>query len=252
MNQMIKMLQNRSHTINDYVSKQGKSPKNGLNIKTTKCVFIIPTLHLPLWEFRGSEFNIIQPNKLLCSGPLPNLSACPDDSLTSWLALNARKRGHVEIKGSHSRTLVFPELHWLIYISVMCHWRNTHKLRCNQTGPKDWRAVNRHRAERLIDWSVNFFDTKMVHGLTHFEICASAFESAGYLCGGCGRAGCRSTVLSWLDFWLLGFHSPRSIKSPHFFQTVPLLPSLWMPDGKLRGNTWLSSSSFRAEPQLGS
>lgn len=45
-----------------------------------------------------------------------------------------RGKGDIwKLKGTRRRSFIFLQLHWLIYISEMCHWRNIHKLRPNQS-----------------------------------------------------------------------------------------------------------------------
>lgn len=149
----------------------------------------------------------------------------------------------MEIKGTQSRPLIFPELHWLIYITEICHWRNIHKLRPNQTGLKDWRAASR---ECLLDWSVNFFCTKMPcmvwPSLKYvlFWICRIFMQG-----GSRQRKGCPVGLISRPSDFILNDRWNLPFDSLHLGASKRLL-------GSSERTLCFSSSVFRAKPQFGS
>lgn len=119
------------------------------------------------------------------------------------------------MEGTLTRSLIFPELHWLIYITKICHWKNIHILNPNQTCLKDWRGISQQGTECLFDWSVNFFCTKILCMVWPTLINVLFWICRIFIWWGSRQ---RKTVPCWLDFQPLRFYSQESIK---FFLSIP-------------------------------
>lgn len=197
-------------------------PFLSLNIVSCASLSLFPPSPPPpsqRFTHRSLNFKMMQPAPLL-------ISHSPPEWFSSISCAAHEERGHMEIKGTQSGSLIFPQLHWLIYITKICHWRSLHISGPNQTRLRDWRRGSQQGARRLCDWSVNFFCTTAPCVVWPTLIYA-LFSIAGY----------SSNMPSWLDFQALRFHPKGSIKFPP--RLPPLHRCLWVPDGRLAANVWL-------------
>lgn len=153
----------------------------------------------------------------------------------------------MEIKGTQSRPSIFPALHWFIYITEICHWRNIHKLRPNQTCLKDWRGISQRGAECLFDWFVNFSCTKIPRMVWPTLIYVLFWIGRIFIWGGSQRIW----LPCWLDFQALRFHCQGSIELSFRTTSTALAPlsARWEAESERLA---FSSSAFKANPQLGS
>lgn len=153
----------------------------------------------------------------------------------------------MEIKGTQSRPSIFPALHWFIYITEICHWRNIHKLRPNQTCLKDWRGISQRGAECLFDWSVNFSCTKIPRMVWPTLIYVLFWIGRIFIWGGSQKIW----LPCWLDFQALRFHCQGSIELSFRTTSTALAPlsARWEAESERLA---FSSSAFKANPQLGS